>query len=90
MRTGGILWRGKILLADVAALPSGQWRWDALAAASTVAAGVGSQQGGSVLLVMLVILSAATISSVAGFAFSVVCGAMLFHIVDSPIQVSRP
>jgi hypothetical protein len=86
LRTGGILWRGEVLLPDVAARPSGQWRWGALAA-TTVAAPFGLQQRGSALLVMPVMLSAATISSVAGFAFSAVCGAMLFHIVDSPIQL---
>src|SRR4051812_25107243 len=36
---------------------------------------------------MLVILGAAAISSVAGFAFSALCGAGLLHIIDSPVIV---
>jgi uncharacterized membrane protein YfcA len=32
------------------------------------------------------ILVAATISSIAGFAFSALCGALLFHLVDSPVH----
>ena len=32
------------------------------------------------------ILVAATISSIAGFAFSALCGAFLFHLVDSPVH----
>jgi uncharacterized membrane protein YfcA len=37
--------------------------------------------------VMLAIFAAATVSGVAGFAFSAICGAMLFHLVQSPISV---
>jgi uncharacterized protein len=37
--------------------------------------------------VMLAIFVAATVSSVAGFAFSAICGAMLFHLLQSPISV---
>jgi uncharacterized protein len=37
--------------------------------------------------VMLAIFAAATVSSVAGFAFSAICGAMLFHLVENPIGV---
>ena len=33
------------------------------------------------------VLLAATLSSVAGFAFSAVCGAMLMHIMSDPVQV---
>jgi uncharacterized protein len=30
---------------------------------------------------------ASTLSSIAGFAFSAICGAMLFHLVEKPVQV---
>ena len=36
--------------------------------------------------VLLAILLAATLSSVAGFAFSAICGALLVHLMDGPLQ----
>jgi len=36
--------------------------------------------------IMLAVFAAALISSIAGFAFSAICGAMLFHLVDDPLQ----
>jgi uncharacterized protein len=36
---------------------------------------------------LLVILLAAACSSIAGFAFSALCGAILFHTIDSPVLV---
>jgi hypothetical protein len=36
--------------------------------------------------IMLAVFVAALISSIAGFAFSAICGAMLFHLVDVPLQ----
>jgi uncharacterized membrane protein YfcA len=38
------------------------------------------------LLVMLAIFAAAMASSVAGFAFSAICGAILFHILTRPVD----
>jgi len=38
------------------------------------------------LLSLLVVFSASTISSVGGFAFSAICGAVLFHVVAAPIH----
>jgi hypothetical protein len=35
----------------------------------------------------LAILAASTVSSVAGFAFPAICGAILFHLSDDPVQV---
>ncbi len=43
--------------------------------------------GGHVMAVMALIGVAATLSSLAGFAFSALCGAMLFHLNDDPVQV---
>jgi uncharacterized membrane protein YfcA len=36
---------------------------------------------------MAAVLIAALTSSIAGFAFSAICGAMLFHLIDDPVQV---
>lgn len=36
---------------------------------------------------LIVVLAAATIGSIAGFAFSALCGALLFHLLGSPIYV---
>jgi uncharacterized membrane protein YfcA len=38
-------------------------------------------------LVMASIALASLLSSIAGFAFSAICGAMLFHLSDDPVQV---
>jgi uncharacterized membrane protein YfcA len=38
-------------------------------------------------LVMASIAVASLLSSIAGFAFSAICGAMLFHLSDDPVQV---
>ena len=35
---------------------------------------------------MLAVFAASTVSSIAGFAFSALCGAMLFHIMESPVR----
>jgi|HubBroStandDraft_6_1064221.scaffolds.fasta_scaffold149118_2 uncharacterized membrane protein YfcA len=37
--------------------------------------------------VMAAVFVAALSSSIAGFAFSAICGAMLFHLLDDPVQV---
>src|SRR5262249_14298008 len=45
-----------------------------------------SAQGmAAVAVALAAVLAAATVSSIAGFAFSAVCGAMLFHLMDSPV-----
>ena len=38
-------------------------------------------------LVLSVVVLAATLSSIVGFAFSAICGAMLLHIVPDPVQL---
>ena len=38
------------------------------------------------LWISLAILAASLASSVAGFAFSAICGAMLFHLIDDPVR----
>jgi uncharacterized membrane protein YfcA len=37
------------------------------------------------VLVLIAVFAASTISSIAGFAFSALCGALLFHLMDSPV-----
>jgi uncharacterized membrane protein YfcA len=39
------------------------------------------------LWIILAIFVAALVSSIAGFAFSAICGAMLFHLIDDPVRV---
>lgn len=38
------------------------------------------------LWISLAVLVASLVSSIAGFAFSAICGAMLFHLIDDPVQ----
>jgi uncharacterized membrane protein YfcA len=37
--------------------------------------------------IIFAIFAAALVASVVGFAFSAICGAMLFHLIDDPVQV---
>jgi uncharacterized membrane protein YfcA len=46
-----------------------------------------SGQSRPAALVLLAIFVASTVSSIAGFAFSALCGAVLFHLMDSPVHV---
>lgn len=39
------------------------------------------------ILAMPAVFFAALVSSVAGFAFSAICGALLFHLIDDPVRV---
>ncbi len=34
---------------------------------------------------MAMVLVASTVSSIIGFAFSALCGALLFHVIDNPV-----
>ena len=60
----------------------------AATAAVTAYAPLASQMGYGELgaPVMLAILAASTVSSTVGFAFSALCGALLFHLVRDPVQ----
>jgi uncharacterized protein len=53
-----------------------------LAAESAVFSAQGHER---IAAALLAILLASTASSIAGFAFSALCGALLFHLMDSPI-----
>jgi hypothetical protein len=59
----------------------------ALAAYAGVLALMGATQVS--LWAMVAVFVAALTSSIAGFAFSAICGAMLFHLLDDPIQVVK-
>jgi uncharacterized membrane protein YfcA len=43
-------------------------------------------QGGHEAMALGAVFAASTISSIAGFAFSALCGALLFHLMDSPVE----
>ena len=49
---------------------------------SAVMSGQGIQGGAASLIA---VLAASTVSSIAGFAFSALCGALLFHTIESPV-----
>jgi hypothetical protein len=38
-----------------------------------------------VAAILIAVFVASTVSSIAGFAFSALCGALLFHVMDSPV-----
>jgi uncharacterized membrane protein YfcA len=40
-----------------------------------------------VAFALIAVFAASTVSSIAGFAFSALCGALLFHLMDSPVYV---
>ena len=61
--------------------------WLALAGASLLCAVLVAQHGFHIGAIMLAIGLAALLSSIAGFAFSAICGAMLFHLSHDPVQV---
>jgi uncharacterized membrane protein YfcA len=62
-------------------------RWIGLGLACAAASCLGGSYGPTFALVMLVIATAALVSSIAGFAFSAIAGAMLFHIADDPVRL---
>jgi hypothetical protein len=43
--------------------------------------------GGPNLVDLSAVFVASTLSSIAGFAFSAICGAMLFHLLTKPVQI---
>ncbi len=57
-----------------------------LAALSVISASVLARQPGAPLM-MAAILAASMASSIAGFAFSAICGAMLFHLSDDQVRL---
>ena len=40
---------------------------------------------GSIVVPLVMVLVASAVSSIIGFAFSALCGALLFHVIDSPV-----
>ncbi len=41
----------------------------------------------SAAIVLIAVLAASTVSSIAGFAFSALCGSLLFHLIADPVRV---
>jgi uncharacterized membrane protein YfcA len=57
----------------------------AFLAAESAVMSVQGNPGSAVALIAVFVAS--TVSSIAGFAFSALCGALLFHLVDNPVYV---
>ena len=62
-------------------------RWIGLGAMAVACTAAGAGHDRHIALVMAAIAVASLVSSIAGFAFSAICGAMLFHLSDDPVQV---
>jgi uncharacterized protein len=62
-------------------------RWAFLLIVSLLAAGLVARHGYHIEIIMGAIVLASLVSGIAGFAFSAICGAMLFHLSDDPVQV---
>jgi hypothetical protein len=69
-----------------AAYAAGPLRWLALGGAALICMGLLAHDGNHGVPVAAAVLLAALASSIAGFAFSAICGAMLFHLTDDPVQ----
>src|SRR4051812_46193411 len=79
------------MIARVLAFPH---KWLALLASAAIVIPVvwppsGLEHRGVCSLVMLSIFLAATVSSIAGFAFSAIAGASLLHLIDDPVQAVK-
>lgn len=66
---------------------AGAMRWLALTGTSLFCAIQAANHGSHAGITMLAIAAASLVSSIAGFAFSAVCGAMLFHLAGDPVHV---
>ena len=61
-------------------------QWSILVAGTAICVAFSGQEGLKPIVIGAVLLASA-VSSIAGFAFSAVCGAMLFHLASDPVQV---
>ena len=61
-------------------------QWAVLVAATALSLSLSTQSGVNALVIGAILL-ASVVSSIAGFAFSAVCGAMLFHLSNDPVQI---
>ena len=55
----------------------------------TVAVASQAQMNTATAAILFAVLLASTISSIAGFAFSAICGVMLLHLIDDPVAAIR-
>jgi uncharacterized membrane protein YfcA len=60
-----------------------RWREQRLAAGANAAALAGGQSA----LDLAAVFAASSLSSIAGFAFSAICGAFLFHLMTKPVHI---
>jgi uncharacterized membrane protein YfcA len=67
------------------------WRncilWGVLGVGTIVCLALSGDSNGPAAAMIAAILLASVLSSIAGFAFSAICGAMLFHLSGDPVQV---
>ncbi|MGY2049022.1 sulfite exporter TauE/SafE family protein [Methylobacterium sp. JK268] len=63
------------------------WQWLALAGGSLTCLALAGHAGVPSAGTMLAIIVASALSSIAGFAFSAICGAMLFHLAGDPVGI---
>lgn len=80
----------RVRIAQALALSRGRSAWPLAATALAALAGgliwlSGAAPSEQFVWVFLAIFVAALVSSVAGFAFSAICGGMLFHLIDEPV-----
>lgn len=80
--------------ASFAALRKGRYAaaseprfWLGLTAVTVLLAVQHGHDGGHGAMVMVSIYLASLVSSIAGFAFSAICGAILFHFHDDPVRI---
>jgi uncharacterized protein len=80
---------GTALSANAAPSSRAWWpwiQWLVLLIATAIGLSLSTQSGMNPLVVAAIFLASA-VSSIAGFAFSAVCGAMLFHLSSDPVQI---
>jgi uncharacterized membrane protein YfcA len=61
-------------------------RWSALGCGNLFCLMLAAHHGRQIVVIMAAIALASLVSSIAGFAFSAICGAMLFHLTDDAVQ----
>jgi uncharacterized membrane protein YfcA len=62
-------------------------RWATLGAATIASFALAGQGQGPTVAMLAAVMTASVIAGVAGFAFSAICGAMLFHLPGDKVQI---
>ena len=79
--------KATIQTSDTTLFGNSALRWAAMTGIFLLSLVLTAQHGALGPLFALAVCLAALFSSVAGFAFSAICGAMLFHLSDEPVKV---